>query len=1438
MSRLFISHSSSNNAEAVALGEWLRDQGWDDVFLDLDPERGLKAGGRWQAALKHAAEHCELVIFLISPEWAGSKWCLAEFLLAKNLNKRIFGVVVQPTPFKDLPTEMTAEWQLVDLTEGKRDYQVSVAPPPGDTPVTVAFAQHGLERLRIGLMQAGLDARYFAWPPEDDPERAPYRGLEPLEAKDAGIFFGRDGPTVVGLDLLRGLRDSPPPRLLIILGASGAGKSSFLRAGLLPRLGRESQHFLPLPIVRPERAALGGETGLIASLEKVLKDAKLLRSRADIRKAVDQGAASVARLLEEVVKANSSAQMGDGAQAPKPPTLVLAVDQAEELFQSEGGEEARALLDLVRELASQDKPDLILLFTIRSDSYERLQEAKQIEDLRKVPFDLSPMPKGAYAEVIKGPARRLQGTERALNIEEALVDALLVDIEEGGAKDALPLLAFTLERLYREQGGDGDLKLSEYEELGRVRGSIEAAVEQVLRAADADPKIPRDRAARLALLRRGCIPWLAGIDPDTGSPRRRVARQSEIPAESRPLIDLLVEQRLLSTDVSKETGEVTIEPVHEALLRQWGMLQGWLDEDAGLLGVLEGVKRASRDWTANDKDEGWLAHGSGRLEDAEGLKQRADLAALLDVTDRLYLEACRAADTARRNRELEEAKKLAEANRQVAKRTRIGLMAASVLALLAAGLAVFGFLKAREADARATEAINNETVGIAALSAKALGEGRPVDAAKLALAAWPRAGDDRRSEFKLTLESLAAAVPLLRERLLLAGHQERVISADFSPDGTRVVTASTDHTARIWNAVTGGVIAVLEGHKNFLKSAVFSPDGTKVVTASGDNTARVWDAATGKAIAVLEGHQKGVNTAAFSRDGTKVVTASEDDTARVWDATTGKQTASLEGHQKGVNTAAFSRDGTKVVTASSDGTARVWEAATGNEITRLDGHRDRVISAAFSPDDSRVVTSSADKTARVWDVTTGAVIAELKHEGPVKSAVFSPDGTKVVTASADDTARVWDASTGEQIASKQHDSWVNSAVFSPDGTEVASASSDHTAYLWDAATGTDIVPLKGHDNWVYSAAFSPDGTKVVTASEDKTARVWDVVTGADSVPIATHGKPVYSVAFSPDGTKVATASEDNTAQLWDVTTGARLVPLKGHQSGVYSAAFSPKGAQVVTASRDGTARVWDAATGKELAVLDDNQGAVYSAAFSPDGTQVATGSEDQIARIWDVATRTSRALPKKHQARIYSVAFSPDGTRLVTASEDGTARVWDIAAGIEIAVLAGHNRPVYAASFSPDGTQVVTASYDRTVRLWDAATGDEIIVLDGHDDRVYAAAFSPDGTRLATGSWDRTARIWDATTGAEIATLRGHNDRIVSVAFSPDGTLVATAYQDGTAGVWDLRKLDKGDGFAVACTRLGDNTYLAAACTRYGLGKIAPICGEHASLPVDAHKLK
>jgi hypothetical protein len=364
VSRIFLSHSSANNDEAIALRDWLVAQGFDDLFLDLDPERGLKAGKRWQAELKRAAERCELVIFVVSPEWCASSWCRAEFLLAQNLNKCIFGVIVKSTPFADIPTEMTAEWQLVDLTKGKRK--------------NARFAESGLERLRIGLTEAGIDARYFAWPPEGDPNRAPYRGLQPLEAEDAGIFFGRDGPTVLGIDLLRGLREAPPPRLLVILGASGAGKSSFLRAGLLPRLARESQRFLPLPVMRPERAPLTGEAGLISSLEQALKQAGLARTRAEIRKAVEGRAVSVASLLQELVAAKS----GDNSKI-KSPALILPIDQAEELFQAQDAEEARAFLELVRDLVGRDEPALIALFTIRSDSYERLQSAEALQGLRQ-----------------------------------------------------------------------------------------------------------------------------------------------------------------------------------------------------------------------------------------------------------------------------------------------------------------------------------------------------------------------------------------------------------------------------------------------------------------------------------------------------------------------------------------------------------------------------------------------------------------------------------------------------------------------------------------------------------------------------------------------------------------------------------------------------------------------------------------------------------------------------------------------------------------------------------------------------------------------------------------------------------------------------------------------------------------------------------------------
>jgi len=650
VSRIFLSHSSANNAQAVVLYDWLQREGWkDEVFLDLDPKRGIAAGERWERKLNESANRCEAVLFLVSKAWIDSVWCRRELNLAQHLNKRLFGVLVEDLETTDVPEDLIQAWQVVRLASGRDGILLTGTIPITHEDVFVTFSAEGLQRLKDGLEQAGLAPKFFPWPPADDPNRPPYRGLRPLEAEDAGIFFGRDAGVIEALDRLRGMRDGAPPRLFVILGASGSGKSSFLRAGLLPRLARDDRNFFPLPVIRPNRAVISGDGGLLIALEGACRKVNVPITRASLRQGIEGGAPSLRALWQTIIKKATPAAI-DPAKPVKPPTIVVSVDQGEELFLAEGQDEARKFLALVRDMVADDDPALIVLFTIRSDAYERLQLAKELEGVHQETVSLPPMPKGAYAEVIKGPAKRLDETPREIRIEDSLVDALLVDIDKGGAKDALPLLAFSLERLYLEYGGRKQLMLADYEALGRLRGSIEAAVEGVFKAADNDPAIPKDRAKRLALLRKGLIPWLANIDLENGEPRRRVAALSEIPTESRPLVQLFVEQRLLATDTSEATGEQTIEPSHEALLRQWSLLRGWLADDAGLLGIIEGVKRASKDWLGNSKTTAWLTHTGGRLEAAEQLRARPDLAANLTAIDRDYLAACRKAESAAKGR--------------------------------------------------------------------------------------------------------------------------------------------------------------------------------------------------------------------------------------------------------------------------------------------------------------------------------------------------------------------------------------------------------------------------------------------------------------------------------------------------------------------------------------------------------------------------------------------------------------------------------------------------------------------------------------------------------------------------------------------------------------------------------------------------------------------
>ncbi len=717
MSKIFISHSSADNIAAQAMADWLAENGWDEVFLDFDPDRGIAASQRWEQALHAAALRCEAVIFLITSAWLGSPWCGKEYHLARSLNKPLFGLIADPAlsiaVVQARNPEYAATWQMVDLCAGT-DAQIRKARLPGSaTEGHVAWSQTGLRRLKIGLDKAGLDPKYFEWPPDNEPKRSPYPGLRALEAADAGVFFGRDAALVEAGDTLRKLREAARPRLLVLLGASGAGKSSFLRAGLWPRLLRDDAHFLPLPPLRPGRAALYGDTGLEAALHAAFPEL----SGPQLRAAIADGATGLRPLLAGLITRATPS----GAPAP---SLIIAVDQAEELFRAEGAGESADLMFLLRDLVGSDNPAVIVLFVIRTDSYDKLEHAPALEGMPQKTLPLLPLPRSNYREVIEGPARRVTQHGGKLEIEPALTEALIHDAEMGGGGDTLPLLAFVLEQLYRDHGQSGALRLADYVASGRFEGAIDKAVARAFVRADSQADIPRERAARETLLRRGLIPWLAGIDPDTRSPRRAIARKDDIPPEALPLVTLLVEERLLIEDARQEgTGHealnvATLEPAHEALLRQWGLLDGWLKEDQGHLATLEGVRRAARDWDANARGDSWLTHQAGRLADARGLDSRPDLAAQLNARDRAYLSACAARETAAQaEREKAAANELAlaraEAERARARsRSARNLTAVAVVAALAlAGLGLWALQQrnAAQRDAAAALAAQKQT---------------------------------------------------------------------------------------------------------------------------------------------------------------------------------------------------------------------------------------------------------------------------------------------------------------------------------------------------------------------------------------------------------------------------------------------------------------------------------------------------------------------------------------------------------------------------------------------------------------------------------------------------------------------------------------------------------------------------------------------------------
>jgi WD40 repeat protein/serine/threonine protein kinase len=606
-----------------------------------------------------------------------------------------------------------------------------------------------------------------------------------------------------------------------------------------------------------------------------------------------------------------------------------------------------------------------------------------------------------------------------------------------------------------------------------------------------------------------------------------------------------------------------------------------------------------------------------------------------------------------------------------------------------------------------------------------------------------------------------------REAAVLRGNDQAVRWLCYSPNGQRICSL-VGESVRLWDVNASRMIVDVGGPVNPL-TPLFTPDSRRLVLGLGPKVC-VWDATSGGRIALLGSHEHHVNYVAASLDGARLASHAEGEKiVRLWDTAKLHQVAVLEGHTASPGVLAFSPDGSRLVSGAAypDTAVRLWDSTTGRLIATMTGHKNTITSVAFDPDSRRLVSASLDQTARLWDGISGQSLGSFRgHTEALWSVVWSPDGRRLITASADQTLRLWDPAAGDLVAVLLgHTAEVRAAAFLGNGSLLVSVAGGGEARTWDMHLAERNGILRSHEGFVYDVAFSPDGTQAVSAGWDGTARLFDATTGRQTALLQhectrAEDEIVDCVAWHPGGRQVATVTRGDRVTLWDLATGkprrAFLAPT-GEWTGDVRGVFNPAGTLLACGSRDGSVRLWDVAGGQLAGLLSGHTGSARDVAFSPDGRLLASVGSDRTVRLWDVATQSAvRVLAA--EAEGYRIAYSAKGTLIAASSLNGIVRVWDASTHRELAILRHGNR-AYGLAFDPDGRRLATAGGDSTIRLWDVDSWEEVCELRGHEAYVHAVAFSPDGTRLASASGDLTVRIWDTVRPSVRARLSDHLEK-------------------------------------------------------------------------------
>jgi WD40 repeat protein/energy-coupling factor transporter ATP-binding protein EcfA2 len=1174
----------------------------------------------------------------------------------------------------------------------------------------------------------------------------PFPGLRPFKTEERYLFFGREGQSET---VLLRLRDS---RLVVLVGPSGSGKSSLINAGLLPYLyggflADAGSHWR-VATCRPGNDPIG-------KLAAALCAPKALGPTDP-----NEGSHANDAALMEVTLRGSSLGLIDAvrlASLLKHEQIIIIVDQFEELFRfarlphrAEHVDDAAAFVKLLLEATRQRELPIYIVLGLRSDYIGDCARFRDLpEAVMSTLFLIPRMLREHQREAIEGPVRVGGGT-----ITPRLVTRLLNDVSDN--PDQLPILQHALMRTWEHWRLNSDkaraIDLDDYNAIGGMAKALS------VHADDAYEKLPDDRRRNIARLAFEC---LSGTDVNSREARRpaSVATIAAVASvDPWAAIDVINHFRrpdrgFLTPQWGGEIDDSSIIDIsHESLIRGWDRLRGWVAEEA------ESAKTYCR------LAEAAALHSQGK----EGLWDDPELQLALDWRSRCQPTAAWAqrynADYTMAMRFLDDSRDARDALRDAEEKRRahelrfqrhvaLGAMAAAVVI---AAICIFAWIQKGQADAALTQRLQAQDLYLASLAEQWTRAGDAGAALPLALEILPDAtAGTHRLYYPQAELQLEKAIRHLHERLVLMADKDPMLSAAFSRDGKRIVTASTDGTARIWDAETGKPIGnpIVAPEGSAINDALFDANANSVAIASG-NTARLVEVASGITVREFEGHQGEVRTVAFNSDGSRLVTASADGKACVWNIQTSESicTPILDGRD--LRSAAFSPDGAQIVTGSVDGMIRIWKSDTMAQVKTSSPmqHGGPVTEVTYTPNGAHIVSSSSDKTAAVWDVTSGAKIREIALDQGINSVAVSPDGRRIVTASSDNITRSWDMDTGEPIdlpfkTDITAQGWqLHRVAFDRDGRRIVTASDDGTVRVWDLNVEKSLpIRLTGHGGVVYSATFAPDGMSVVTASDDHIARLWDAVTGHSIREFDGHTGPVLDASFSPDGTKVITGSADGSARIWTTDTGQPIGnPFKAPDGGrVNTAVFSPDAKYIVAAYEKGSVWMWNIETGQRLlGPLGKDAIGARSAVFSRDGRQILSAHQDGTARIWNADTGKQIAQTPAAHLALRRAAYNSDDTLVVTASADGVAQIWDAHSLIQKQTIQASYKILYSAVFSPNDHRILTASEDKSARLFDTETGQLIDEPFTSGADVLRAEFAPDGKSIVTASAGRTVLIW------------------------------------------------------------------------------------------------